>query len=150
MCVSTKPCGQDIALYHSIYLSIYLSIYTYTYIYHHDSLTWNVWSFWGGSPNSKSHRWWCVAAKGGFCPRPRVGLYRTILRPMCVKQCHTPSMTGNRNHTTYKNADDWFMKLFYPHYTAKVEWEEVHLKSIAMHEPCRHQPVSFRFPDLTL
>ena len=59
-------------------------------------------------------------------------------------------MTGNRNHTTYKNADDWFMKLFYPHYTAKVEWEEVHLKSIAMHEPCRHQPVSFRFPDLTL
>ena len=81
---------------------------------------------------------------------PRVGLYRTILRPMCVKQCHTPSMTGNRNHTTYKNADDWFMKLFYSHYTAKVEWEEVHLKSIAMHEPCRHQPVSFRFPDLTL
>ena len=24
-----------------------------------------------------------------------------------VKQCHKPAMTGNGNHTTYKNGDDW-------------------------------------------
>ena len=37
-----------------------------------------------------------------------------------VKQCHKPAMTGNGNHTTYKNGDDWGgwwqMALFYPHY----------------------------------
>ena len=28
---------------------------------------------------------------------------------MLVKQCHTPPMTGNGKHTTYKNGDDWGM-----------------------------------------
>ena len=28
---------------------------------------------------------------------------------MWEKQCHEPSMTGNGNHTTYENADDWGM-----------------------------------------
>ena len=28
---------------------------------------------------------------------------------MWEKQCHKPSMTGNGNHTTYENADDWGM-----------------------------------------
>ena len=28
---------------------------------------------------------------------------------MWVEQCHKPPMTGNGNHTTYKNGDDWGM-----------------------------------------
>ena len=28
---------------------------------------------------------------------------------MWVKQCHEPPMTGNGEHTTYKNGDDWGM-----------------------------------------
>ena len=28
---------------------------------------------------------------------------------MVVKQCHKPPMTGNGNHTTEKNGDDWGM-----------------------------------------
>ena len=28
---------------------------------------------------------------------------------MWVRQCHKPPMTGNGNHTTYKNGDDWGM-----------------------------------------
>ena len=28
---------------------------------------------------------------------------------MWVKQCHTPPMAGNGNHTTCKNGDDWVM-----------------------------------------
>jgi len=28
---------------------------------------------------------------------------------MWVKQCHKPPMTGNGDHTTYKNGDDWGM-----------------------------------------
>ena len=35
-----------------------------------------------------------------------------------VKQCHKPPMTGNGNHTSYKNGDfpgGCFMALFYPH-----------------------------------
>ena len=34
-----------------------------------------------------------------------------------AKQCHKPPITGNGNHTTYKNGDDWgwFVFLFYPH-----------------------------------
>ena len=28
---------------------------------------------------------------------------------MLVKQCHKPAMTGNGNHTSYKNGDDWGM-----------------------------------------
>jgi len=28
---------------------------------------------------------------------------------MWVKQCHKPPMTGNGNHTTYNNGDDWGM-----------------------------------------
>ena len=28
---------------------------------------------------------------------------------LSVKQCHKPPMTGNGNHTTFKNGDDWGM-----------------------------------------
>jgi hypothetical protein len=28
---------------------------------------------------------------------------------MWLKECHLPPMTGNGNHTTYKNGDDWGM-----------------------------------------
>ena len=28
---------------------------------------------------------------------------------MCLKQCHKSPMTGNGNHTTFKNGDDWGM-----------------------------------------
>ena len=28
---------------------------------------------------------------------------------MWVKQYHKPPMTGNGNHTTYQNGDDWGM-----------------------------------------
>jgi hypothetical protein len=28
---------------------------------------------------------------------------------MWFKQCHKLAMTGNGNHTTYKNGDDWGM-----------------------------------------
>ena len=38
---------------------------------------------------------------------------------MWVKQCQKPPMSGNGNHTTYKNGDlgVGFMVLFYTHYT---------------------------------
>jgi hypothetical protein len=29
------------------------------------------------------------------------------MKIMWVKQCHKAPMTGNGNHTTYKNGDDW-------------------------------------------
>ena len=28
---------------------------------------------------------------------------------MCLKQCHKSPMTGNGNHITFKNGDDWGM-----------------------------------------
>ena len=28
---------------------------------------------------------------------------------MWIKQCHKPPMTGNGNHTTFKNGDNWGM-----------------------------------------
>jgi len=33
---------------------------------------------------------------------------------MWVKQCHEPPMTGNGNHTTYKNGDDWGVAIAIP------------------------------------
>ena len=38
-----------------------------------------------------------------------VYIYIYIYYIMWQKQCHKPPMTGNGNHTTYKNVDDWGM-----------------------------------------
>ena len=39
-----------------------------------------------------------------------------IIAIMWVKPCHKPPMTGNGNHTTHKNCDDWGdgLLLIYP------------------------------------
>ena len=57
--------------------------------------------------------------------RRHCGFHVTVVVSAMSTQCNNvgkamsclPPMIGNGNHTTYKNGDDWFMALFYPHYS---------------------------------
>ena len=52
---------------------------------------------------SNQQTWWYNDDFNGIC----IHIY--IYYIMWAKQCHRLAMTGNGNHTTYKNGDDWGM-----------------------------------------
>jgi hypothetical protein len=42
-------------------------------------------------------------------------LHQLIHPLLWEKRCHKPPMTGNGNHTTYKDGDDWGMVYCFTH-----------------------------------
>ena len=86
-------------------------------------ITSNVYS-WSCGKNQYGNWWWSMA---GMVINIAIRCYKAITkyqlyRRMWVKQCHKPPMTGNGNHTTYRNGDDWRMVYYwFTHITCLLE-----------------------------